>query len=59
LLYHYKNNLLEIGCGPGTLSHVLHKWYPNLYITGVDRDTNFIKYAKMVYGDKNLIIIRG
>ena len=38
--------LLEIGCGPGALSSSLHRWYPELQITSVDRDTNFIKFAK-------------
>lgn len=38
--------ILEIGCGPGALAGVLHRWYPNAEITAVDRDTDFISFAK-------------
>ena len=37
---------LEIGCGPGALSGVLHRWYPQAEITGVDRDSEFIRFAR-------------
>lgn len=39
-------NILEIGCGPGVLATSLHRWYPNAEITAIDRDSNFITYAK-------------
>lgn len=39
-------NILEIGCGPGALATSLHRWYPNAEITAIDRDSNFITYAK-------------
>lgn len=39
-------NILEIGCGPGALAMSLHRWYPNAEITAIDRDSNFITYAK-------------
>lgn len=39
-------NVLEIGCGPRALSQSLHRWYPNSNITGIDRDSNFIRFAK-------------
>lgn len=39
-------NVLEIGCGPGALSQSLKRWYPNSNITGIDRDSNFIRFAK-------------
>ena len=38
--------ILEIGCGPGALSQALHRWYPNAQITAIDRDSNFISFAK-------------
>ena len=38
--------LLEIGCGPGALSQALYRWYPDCEITGTDRDTAFIKFAR-------------
>jgi len=38
--------ILEIGCGPGALAQALHRWYPNAQITAVDRDSNFISFAK-------------
>ena len=38
--------ILEIGCGPGALTEALHRWYPKAQITGVDRDTKFIGFAK-------------
>lgn len=39
-------NILEIGCGPGALAGALHRWYPNAEITAIDRDSEFIKFAK-------------
>ncbi|MBQ8407350.1 MAG: methyltransferase domain-containing protein [Clostridia bacterium] len=38
--------ILEIGCGPGALASALHRWYPNAEITAIDRDSEFIKFAK-------------
>lgn len=38
--------ILEIGCGPGALSGILHRWYPQAEITGVDRDSEFIRFAR-------------
>ncbi len=38
--------ILEIGCGPGALAESLHRWYPNAHITAIDRDSNFISFAK-------------
>jgi ubiquinone/menaquinone biosynthesis C-methylase UbiE len=38
--------ILEIGCGPGALAGALHLWYPNAEITAVDRDSEFIRFAK-------------
>jgi len=38
--------ILEIGCGPGALAEALHRWYPRAKITGIDRDTNFIEFAR-------------
>lgn len=41
-----KLRILEIGCGPGALAGALHRWYPNSEIVAIDRDSNFIEYAK-------------
>ena len=38
--------ILEIGCGPGALAEALHRWYPKAQITGIDRDTIFVRFAK-------------
>lgn len=38
--------ILEIGCGPGALAGALHRWYPNAEITAIDRDSEFIRFAK-------------
>lgn len=39
-------SILEIGCGPGQLCHRLKEWLPGSSITGLDRDENFIRYAR-------------
>lgn len=41
-----RQKLLEIGCGPGALSESLSRWYPDMKIVGIDRDSNFISFAK-------------
>ena len=41
-----RKKILEIGCGPGALAESLSRWYPDSEITGLDRDKNFIQYAK-------------
>lgn len=41
-----KLKILEIGCGPGALAGSLHRWYPNADITAIDRDSEFIEFAK-------------
>ena len=41
-----KFRILEIGCGPGALADALHRWYPDSEIVAIDRDRNFIEYAK-------------
>lgn len=41
-----RKNILEIGCGPGALSQALHRWYPDSEITGIDRDSSFIEFAR-------------
>ena len=38
--------ILEIGCGPGALAGALHRWYPDAEITAVDRDSEFVCFAK-------------
>lgn len=37
--------VLEIGCGPGALAGALHRWYPRAEITGLDRDSEFVRFA--------------
>ncbi|MBQ8549596.1 MAG: methyltransferase domain-containing protein [Lachnospiraceae bacterium] len=41
-----KEQILEIGCGPGALAESLARWYPKARVYGVDRDSNFIAFAK-------------
>ncbi len=41
-----KKQILEIGCGPGALAGSLARWYPEAQVFGVDRDSNFIAFAK-------------
>lgn len=41
-----KLKILEIGCGPGALAGALHRWYPYADITAIDRDSEFIAFAK-------------
>ena len=41
-----RKDILEIGCGPGSLAQALHRWYPECLVTGIDRDSNFIEFAK-------------
>lgn len=41
-----KKQILEIGCGPGALAESLVRWYPEAQVYGVDRDSNFIAFAK-------------
>ncbi|MBE6884584.1 MAG: methyltransferase domain-containing protein [Ruminococcaceae bacterium] len=40
-----KLKILEVGCGPGALAEALHRWYPQAEITGVDRDSAFVRFA--------------
>lgn len=39
------NKILEIGCGPGALCGALHRWYPSDKVVGLDRDSEFIRFA--------------
>ena len=41
-----KRNILEIGCGPGALAESLSRWYPCSQVCGIDRDSNFIEFAR-------------
>lgn len=41
-----KKTILEIGCGPGALAESLARWYPNAQVSAMDRDSNFIEFAK-------------
>lgn len=41
-----KKKILEIGCGPGALAEALSRWYPDSGVSGIDRDSNFIDYAR-------------
>ncbi len=38
--------ILEVGCGSGALAGALLRWYPNAEITAIDRDGEFIRFAK-------------
>ncbi len=43
--------ILEIGCGPGALAKALAENYPQARITGLDRDSNFIAFARQQFPD--------
>lgn len=47
--------ILEIGCGPGALAEALHRYYPNAQITAVDRDSEFIRFARNLSADINFV----
>ena len=38
--------ILEIGCGPGAMAGALRRWYPKAEIIGLDRDREFIRFAR-------------
>ena len=38
--------ILEIGCGPGALAGALRRMYPNAQIVAIDRDSEFIAFAR-------------
>ncbi len=38
--------ILEVGCGPGALAGALRRWYPKAEITALDRDSEFIRFAR-------------
>ena len=50
-----KLKILEIGCGPGALAIALQRWYPNAEITAIDRDSEFIRFAKQIAPQINFI----
>lgn len=43
---HDNSKMLEIGCGPGALAESLLRWYPHSQICGIDRDSNFVEFAR-------------
>lgn len=47
-------NILEVGCGSGLLCHRLKDWLSGSSITGLDRDANFIEYAREKSSEKGL-----
>lgn len=48
--------IVDIGCGPGTLTRKLAEWLSkDTEIIGIDRDINFIKYAKTKAKKNNLL----
>ncbi len=48
--------ILEIGCGPGALAGALHRWYPRAHITALDRDENFIEFARTHEPDIDFLV---
>lgn len=50
-----RKSILEIGCGPGALTQALRRWYPQSELLGIDRDTDFIKFAATHAADVNFL----
>lgn len=49
--------IVDIGCGPGTVTRKIAKWIgKDIEIIGIDRDENFINYAKQKAEKENLKI---
>jgi ubiquinone/menaquinone biosynthesis C-methylase UbiE len=46
--------IVDIGCGPGTLTRKIAKWLEEAEIIGIDRDTKFIDFAKSKAVEQNL-----
>lgn len=46
--------IIELGCGPGTFTRRLASKYPNIKITGLDYDSNFIEYCKVQAREKKI-----
>nr|MBQ4318181.1 class I SAM-dependent methyltransferase [Clostridia bacterium] len=40
------SRILEIGCGTGALARSLGRWYNSCSVTGIDRDSAFVDYAR-------------
>lgn len=51
-----RKRIIEIGCGPGALAGSLSRWYKGAVITGIDRDSGFIAYAKKHVPDVGFIV---
>lgn len=49
------SDLIEIGCGPGTLSYKLYCWFHGLHVTAFDLDREFINYASSHYPGPHFI----
>lgn len=41
--------VLDVGCGPGNSTEILHEAYPNASILGIDRSKNMIESARSAY----------
>lgn len=47
--------ILEVGCGTGALLQALHRWYPAARLTGVDRDSAFVSFAREQCPDAEIL----
>lgn len=58
-----KNNetkkFLDIGCGDGRLINFLSQKFSNVFFTGIDYDSNSIKWANLLNKNKNINFISG
>ena len=48
-------DVLELGCGTGALLRALHRWYPAARLTGVDRDSAFVFFARTQCPDAEIL----
>ena len=51
------NKIIDVGCGPGNSTQVLHNRWPNSDIVGIDNSEAMLKEAKRNYPDQNWLFM--
>ena len=47
-------SILDVGCGEGTITHQLARWFPSVDVIGIDFSRSGIQLAQSRYGASNL-----